>query len=201
MRRKRVFSGLVVDDKEKCTSCDHRDECIRSNQALTAYGILIDCEAFYYVFCEIERAEQLPIFDSDIDKYKKEFAEYYEVYKSIPFLMPALMTNGALAFELAMKFLIFNENGEFECGHDLAALFSQMPKLHSEKIKQRVYKELVQDENTFIRNMEQISNVFVDGRYFFEHEGVGYTSFFTGLVHITCDYVLLMKEKIKSKMD
>ena len=115
--------------------------------------------------------------------------------------MSALATNGALALELAMKFLIFSENKEFECHHDLGKLFSQLPQVHKEKLKQIIYKESLQNEETFIYNLRQISNIFIDFRYFFEHESVGYSGFFNELVHIVCDYAISMKEDLNIKLD
>ena len=50
------------------------------------------------------------------------------------------------------------------------------------------YKELVHD-------------LFMDYRYFFEHESVGYSNFFTDLVHIVCDYALSMKEDLSNRID
>jgi hypothetical protein len=60
---------------------------------------------------------------------------------------------------------------------------------------------MFQNENTFDDNIKMISNIFVDFRYFFEHEGVGYTVFFNELVHIVCDYAIAMKEELRDKMD
>lgn len=58
-----------------------------------------------------------------------------------------------------------------------------------------------QNENTFSSNIKSMSNIFVDYRYFFEHESGGYTNFFTDLVHIVCDYAISMKEELRNKMD
>ena len=41
----------------------------------------------------------------------------------------------------------------------------------------------------------------MDYRYFFEHESVGYSNFFTDLVHIVCDYALSMKEDLSNRID
>lgn len=200
MSKKQVFSSHTIGDKEKCKNCNNKPQCIDTNNMVTTYGILIDCEGFYYVFFELEKIEQPPRLDADIEKNKQEIDEYEKAHENLPCLTPPLVTNGALALELAMMFLIFSENKEFEYGHDLAILYSQIPEVHSEKLK-TIYKELSQDENTFDRSIKQISNVFQDYRYFFEHEAIGYSNFFNGLVHIVCDYAISMKEEVSNKID
>ena len=201
MSKKRVFSGIEFANKKKCENCECKEECVESNKMLTAYGILLDCEGFYYVFCKLEEIEQRPKLCNDIEQYKKEVAAYEKEHENIPYLTPAMVTNGALALELAMKFLIFKENKEFECGHDLAVLFSQLPQVHIDILNPIIYKDMHQNENTFSSNIKNMSNIFVDYRYFFEHESVGHTNFFTDLVHIVCDYAISMKEELRNKMD
>lgn len=201
MAKKRIFSGPKKTDIEKCTNCERRDGCLKSDKLLTAYSILLDCECFYYVFCELENIERTPKFDGNIEKYKKEIEEYDKKHENIPFLTSAMVTNGALALELAMKFLIYNENKQFECGHDLAMLFSQLPKVHTDILKPEIYSEINQNEETFKENINNISNLFIDYRYFFEHESLGFTNFFTELVHIVCNYAVSMKEELNIEMD
>jgi hypothetical protein len=201
MSKKRIFSDVEINNKEKCENCERKKECAESSKMLTAFSILLDCEGFYYVFCELEKIEQRPKLGDDVEQYKKEIEEYEKSHENIPFLNPAMVTNGALAVELAMKFLIFKENNEFECGHDLAVLFSQLPQVHINILNPIIYKDMCQNEKTFNDNIKNMSNIFVNYRYFFEYESVGHTNFFTDLVHIVCDYAISMKDELRSKMD
>ena len=201
MSKKRVFSGTITANKQKCENCDNKDKCTHNDQIITAFSILLDCEGFYYVFRKLEKLDEKPKLCSDVEKLKKEMEEYEKAHENIPFLSPPLVTNGALALELAMKFLIFKENKEFECGHNLEVLFSQIPDVHSKLLKEKIYKEAHQNEETFNANIKNIANLFMDYRYFFEHESVGYSNFFTDLVHIVCDYALSMKEDLSNRID
>lgn len=197
MSKPRVFSGTMIDTNNKCKECEKKDECTKSNQKLTAYGILLDCEGFYYVFSNLEKIEERPKISNDIEQNRKEIDEYIQKRENIPFLTPPLVTNGALALELAMKFLIFYENKKFECGHNLAVLFSQIPEVHRKVLMRKIYQEMFQNEITFNDNIRNIANIFTDYRYFFEHESIGYSSFFTDLVHLVCDYAISMKDNLR----
>jgi hypothetical protein len=68
LSKKRVLSGTVINNKKKCENCTRKDECTESNKMLTAYKILLDCEGFYYVFCEVEKIEQRPKLSDGLKK-------------------------------------------------------------------------------------------------------------------------------------
>ena len=99
---------------------------MKVDKDFTAKEILIDCEAFYYVFKKLEEFDTYPRLDDDVEKHKQDMIEYEEKHKGVPMLTPPLIANGTLAVELALKFLIFKEKDEYECGHHLHFLFNQL---------------------------------------------------------------------------
>lgn len=190
---KRKFTGVPFTIQEKCLDCKQLEQCKRNDQSLTAKGIVLDCEGFYYVFKKLEQFEQRPRFDGDLEKYEDAITAYAERIMSVPSLSPALVVNGALAVELALKFLIFKENGEFDCIHNLQKLFEQLPTCHKSTLSEIIYQQAHQNEETLRINLPNIANLFEDYRYFFGKEHVGYSNFFNDFVHIVCDYAISLK--------
>ena len=122
--------------------------------------------------------------------------EYYEEkHKDIPFLTPPLVTNGALAVELALKFLIFKENGAFECIHNLKTLYEQLPEPHKTTLTNQIFTKAHQNSQTLDMNLSNISNLFEDYRYFFSKVSVGFSGFFNDFIHIICNYALSFKSE------
>ena len=50
MSKRRKFTGVPFHSMQKCLACENLSRCQTDNNKLTASGILIDCEAFYYIF-------------------------------------------------------------------------------------------------------------------------------------------------------
>ena len=53
-----------------------------------------------------------------------------------------------MAAELALKFLIFKEQGAYECIHNLQRLFEQLPDCHKDALTEILYKQAHQNEET-----------------------------------------------------
>lgn len=85
-------------------------------------------ESFYYLFKQLEKFEKLPILGEDEEKNQETIDDYTKRHEGIPSLTSPLAVNGALAVELALKFLIFKEMGSYECIHNLQRLFEQLVK-------------------------------------------------------------------------
>ena len=163
---------------------------MKVDKDFTAKEILIDCEGFYYVFKKLEIFEAYPRLDGDVEKHKQDMAEYEERHKGVPLLTPPLVANGTLAAELALKYLVFKEKGEYERSHQLQFLFNQLTEPHKTALIERICKEAHQNETTLTENLNNISNLFEDFRYFYEHSALGYSNFWNDFVHIVCDYAL-----------
>lgn len=189
----RTFTGIPFTPKAKCRNCKHLEQCRNRDNSYTAKNILIDCEEFYYIFKKLEEFERLPAFDGNVEKHAEEMLAYEEKHEGVPFLTSPLIVNGALAAELALKSLIFMENAEFECIHNLQRLFEQLPDRHKIPLSEMIYRQAHQDEETLNSNLHRISNLFEVFRYSFEKEAVGYTNFFNEFVHIVCDYAISQK--------
>ena len=160
---------------------------------MSAKEIVVDCEGFYYIFKELEKFEKYPAFDGNIEKHTEEMLAYEKTHDGLPYLTPPLIVNGALAAELALKFLSFKENSEFECTHNLQRLFELLPDCHKTILTEIICKQAHQNEDTLKLNLSNIKNLFEDMRYFFSKESVGYSGFFYDFVHIVCDYAIGQK--------
>lgn len=194
MKKPRKFCGTTFTLKNKCRNCPKKDDCVKGDKDFTAKEILIDCEAFYYVFKKLEEFDAYPRLDNDAEKHKQDMIDYEEKHKGIPMLTPSLIANGTLAVELALKFLIFKEKGEYECGHHLHFLFNQLTEPHKTILTERICKETHQNETALTEYLNKISNLFEDFRYFYEHEILGYSNFLNDFIHIVCDYAISQKK-------
>lgn len=178
-----------IKQPKRCQSCDKAADCnflkLLFQKPYDASGVLLDCKAFYIVFCELEERCRIP----DDPEEKKRYHEEFNAGKR-PFLTPAMVTNGVLAAELALKALTLRENGNFDCIHDLDKLFDGLPPVHKVALSDLVKKKTHQNDATLKKNLETISNFFQEWRYFFESESVGYSNFLPEFIHIVCDYAL-----------
>lgn len=178
-----------IKQPKRCQSCEKTADCdflkLLFQKPYDASGVLLDCKAFYIVFCELE--ERCRILDDPEEK--KRYHEESDAGKR-PFLTPAMVTNGVLAAELALKALTLRETGTFDCIHDLDKLFYALPEVHKTALSSLIKEKSCQNDATLKKNLETISLFFHKWRYFFQHETVGYTNFMTEFIHIVCDYAI-----------
>ncbi len=191
-----------ISQPKRCQSCDNAADCdflkLLFQKPYDASGVLLDCKAFYIVFCELEERCRIP----DDPEEKKRYHEESDAGKR-PFLTPAMVTNGVLAAELALKALTLGETGTFDCIHDLDKLFYALPDHHREALSSQVKEQAHQNDATLKTNLETISNFFQEWRYFFQHESIGYSGFLLEFIHIVCDYTIATIEnaEIDNKQD
>ena len=186
------FTGTSFRPMPQCSSCERLAQCRENQFFVTMDNILFDCKGFYHVFKKIEEFNSYPFFDGgDMETYIQEVNLYEERHQSVPCLLMAEAANGALAAELALKYLIFRENHSFDCIHDLKELFYRLPEPHMTVLTNKIYTELCQAAWSLDKNLQQISDIFEHARYSFSRNAnFGFTNFFTGFVHIICDYTL-----------
>lgn len=153
---------------------------------MTPAGVLLACKAFYIVFCELEERCRVPHGDQEA---MRRFYEETDVERR-PFLAPALVTNGVLSVELALKALTLRETGSFECIHYLDELFYSLPDIHLSALSSLIKEKAHQNDVTLRENLVMIRNCFVEWRYFFEADSIGYSGFLLEFIHIVCDYVI-----------
>lgn len=193
MSSKRKFTGVPFMPAPKCATCEQFEQCHNRNNILTGRQMVVVCEGFYYLFKRLEEFDKLPAFGESIEKNQEFMDEYERQHEGIPSLRSPLVVNGALAAELALKFLIFMEKGSYECIHNLQHLFEQLPNCHKDVLTEMIYKQAHQNKETLKVNLANIANLFEDFRYSFGKEQLGYSGFFYEFVHIVCDYVILHK--------
>lgn len=178
-----------IKQPKRCQSCEKAADCdFLKNLFQKPYDascVLLDCKAFYIVFCELEERCRI----TDDPEEKKRYHEESDAGKR-PFLTPAMVTNGVLAAELALKALTLRETGVFDCIHDLDKLFYSLPETHKTALSSLIKEKSCQNDATLKKNLETISLFFQKWRYFFQHETVGYTYFLPEFIHIVCDYAL-----------
>ena len=183
-----------IKQPKRCQSCDKAADCeflkTLFQKPYDASGVLLDCKAFYIVFCELEERCRIP----DDPEEKKRYHEESDVGKR-PFLTPAMVTNGVLAAELALKALTLKETGTFDCFHDLDKLFYSLPENHRDALSNQIKEKAYQTDATMKTNLETISNFFQEWRYFFQRESIGYSGFLLEFIHIVCDYAIAEIEK------
>lgn len=188
MSKKQTKKYEIMQPK-MCDSCEKVDECkflkLLFQKPYDVSGILLDCKAFYIVFCELEERCRIP----DDPEEEKRYHEESDAGRSL-FLTPAMLTNGVLAAELALKALTLRETGTFDCIHDLDKLFYALPDNHRATLSALIKEKSRQNDVTLKRNLEAISVSFAKWRYFFQYDTVGYSNFLLEFIHIVCDYAL-----------
>lgn len=193
MSPRRKFTGVPFIPKPKCAACEHLEQCTNSNNSMTIKLMVLECESFYHLYKQLEEFEKMPTLCESLEKSQEIIDDYVKRHEDIPSLRSPLVVNGALAAELALKFLIFKEMGSYECIHNLHSLFEQLPDCHKDALTEMIYKQAHQNEETLKINLTNISNLFEDFRYSFGKEQLGYSGFFYEFVHIVCEYAILQK--------
>ena len=190
-----------IKQPERCKSCDKADKCDflihLFQKPFDASGVLLDCKAFYIVFCDLEERCKIPFDDPE---KLRQYDEEAEAGKH-PFLTPALVTNGVLAAELALKALTLKETGTFDCIHDLDKLFYSLPDVHKNALSASIKEKAHQNDATLKKNLGIIHNFFENWRYSFEHEAIGYSNFLLEFIHIVCEYAIAEIEKSLPEVD
>lgn len=162
MSSKRIFTGVPFTPKPKCDVCEHLEQCRNSDNSLTIKRMALEWESFYYFFKQLEECEKLPTLSENKDKNIEAIDDYIKRREGIPTLTSPLVVNGALAVELALKFLIFKEMGSYECIHNLKCLFEQMPGCHKNALTEIICEQAHQDDETLKFNLTNISRLFED---------------------------------------
>ena len=200
MRRPKQFSGLSFPSMKKCSECSRMSEC--EDTGLSSFAeklILWDCESFYFTFRRLEEMEKRPVFDGNLEKHIREMRQYEASHRNIPDLTSPLIVNGTLATELALKFLIFKENGAFDCIHDLKMLYENLPEAHKTILTDRLCSQAHQSPETLEFQLTNIAKDFETFRYSFEQQYLGYSNFLLDFIHIVCDYALSFKPEYQDK--
>ena len=163
---------------QKCVDCSKAAECdfVKhfNDKPYDISGVILGCNAFFSVFTELEARHRSSIEDLGIENDEE----------NTPFLVPAMITNGALAAELALKALILRENGFYDCVHRLDDLYNTLPDTDKERLSMLLKERLCQDDTTLMINLERIGNCFEQWWYFHEYDNMGYSNSLTGFIHI-----------------
>lgn len=181
----------IIKEPKQCKTCNQASDCLFLQQLhqkpFDTTGIIINCKAFYSVFCMLKDMDNSSLSeDSEGDRTFHETGE-----KGIClYLPPAMITNGMLAAELALKAMTLKETGTFACVHDIYELFYSLPQEHLEALSSIIKAQTHQNDTTLKMNLEVIRDFFEKWRYSFQEWSIGYSSFPIEFIQIVCDYAL-----------
>lgn len=202
MGKRKQFTGVPFQLTKKCLECSYSHECQNADtSSFTAKLILLDCEAFYFTFKYLEEIEMRPVFNGNLDEYAEAARQYNETHRLLPDLTPPFVTNGTLATELALKFLIFKENGAFDCIHNLKKLYEKLPEPHKTVLTDRICCQAHQNLQTLDFQLTNIANLFEDFRYCFGKSTLGFSGFLIDFIHIVCNYALSFKSEYEDEYE
>lgn len=152
---------------------------------ITTTIILQECVAFYDVFKDLgKRLEHSGIVAESIDNIRQP------TLLSVPYIV-----NGAFACELALKFILIENQISFcisSKGHDLEYLFDLLPQSEKQSLQNLLKKAGNIDDARLKENILFLSDSFNQWRYLFTNidKGMAYNSFFSIFVNELCNYVL-----------
>lgn len=153
---KNIPKKYEIKKPSKCHSCDMVSDCeylkLLFQKPFDATGIILDCKAFYIVFCELEERDRIPLGNPE---KMKQYHEETDAGRR-PYLTPAMVTNGVLAAELALKALTLKETGTFDCVHEIDKLFYALPEDHKTALSAVLKEKIHQNDETLKINLEII---------------------------------------------
>ena len=171
------------DDFSACAECGMNSDC----SLQTCYQILVACKGFYYTYRLLLSDTRDPIFVRTA-KERKEKLESNANKGDQPPLMYAIVANGAMAAELALKYLAFHEHHEFAQSHKLDVLLAGLAVKDREAIQSEFELRTGVSMGVFKKSLEGFSNAFNEARYFFSYGNKGISFHFDDFVRIVCEY-------------
>lgn len=161
-------------------TCSDINKCDESMKRITRDSILDECEGFYKVFKQL-----LPICFLKTDIAEIGLKQFKENHKySAP-----CMVNGALAAELALKYLIFRDTFTFATCHSLSNLYEMIPAKDKNALDTLLSKGERLPDKTVQESIIDLKDHFVEWRYSYEYLP-SMTIFFKTFVCTVCDYVI-----------
>ena len=171
-----------------CADCDeHSEKCKNCNNKsvdITIAVILQECAAFYDVFNDLEkRLEHSGIVETPPE------------CKNPPLLEVPYIVNGAFACELALKYILIENQISF-CisakGHNLEYLFDLLPLSIKQSLKTKLKNEANIDDTELRENIHIHADSFNQWRYMFANidKGIHRNKFFGIFVNQLCSFVL-----------
>ena len=173
------------DDLVACKTCGIKDNC----ELQIHHQLLEDCKGFYYTYKLLLEETRHPIFTHSQEELEEKINR--NAYKwDQPQLFYVILTNGALAAELAIKFLTFHQKHDFIEDHKLDVLFNDLPPKDQNEILSRIKQQTGIDRKLFKEMLKNFSDAFKKARYFFAQEEKGISNSFDDFVRIVCEYAV-----------
>lgn len=106
-------------------------------------------------------------------------------------------TNSSFTIELALKTIIFNKSGKTLTGHNLKKLFHMLPYDIRNNITNEVRALLKIRNNQFDTFLNELSDMFIQSRYFFEDN----SKFMIRYIFLRTFMIVISKYAIGDLMD
>ena len=163
------------------------------------HQLLEDCKGFYYTYKLLLEETRHPIFTHSQEELAEKIERNVDKWDQ-PMLFYVILTNGALAAELAIKYLTFRRKHDFVEDHKLDLLFDDLPLKDQKEILSRVKRQTGIDREVFEKILGNFANTFMKARYFFSQEENGVSNTFDDFVRIVCEYAVeVQKHELKEE--
>ena len=179
---------IPVPNLDYCASYDeHSEECKKCNNKtvdITIATILQECAAFYDVFKGLEKRLEHSGIVETLPEHKNP------VLLEVPYIV-----NGAFACELALKYLLIENQISFcisSKGHNLEYLFELLPVSVKRLLKAKLKAAANIDDTELRKNIHLHADSFNQWRYLSANidGNTYYNKFFNVFVNQLCTYVL-----------
>lgn len=178
------------NDFVTCKTCGIKDNC----ELQIHHQLLEACKGFYYTYKLLLEETRHPIFTHSQEELEEKINRNSDKWDQ-PQLFYVILTNGALAAELAIKFLTFQQKHNFIEDHKLDVLFNDLPPKDQNEILSRIKQQTGIDRKLFREMLKNFSDAFVKARYFFAQEENGISNLFDDFVRIVCEYAVEVYER------
>lgn len=190
MAKGRVFRfpawcATPYDDFSGCTSCEMYGDC----ELQTSYQILEASKAFFFAYELLLDNSHYPWFAHSHEEYEIRWGKNKDKLGQ-PSLLFTIATNGAMAAELALKYLTFREQHSFVQTHKLDQLFGNLPPQDKAEILRRLEQRTDTCEEVLMKTINIFSDVFTEARYHFSLGNKGISILFDDFVRVVQEYAI-----------
>lgn len=173
------------DDFSACATCSMGDRCELS----TCHQILEASKGFFYAYELLLDNSHYPWFSHSQEEFAKRREKNFDKLDQ-PSLLFTIATNGAMATELALKYLIFRDAHEFVQTHKLDRLFNDLPLADREEILRRIEQRTGTSGDVFEKTLTIFSDVFTEARYHFSLGNKGISVLFDDFTRVVQEYAI-----------
>lgn len=174
------------DDFSACTACAGNSDCVLQ----TSHQILVASKGFFYTYELLLKDSAYPWFVRSQEERARRLRESVDKLDQ-PSLLHAIVVNGSMATELALKYLTYRDAREFVQTHRLDLLLNNLPSKDRQEILSRLEKRAGMSEEVCEKAIAIFSNAFTEARYFFSPgNNKGISFLFDDFVRVVHEYAI-----------